>query len=238
MKQTIGIILVVLFLTSCAAGNDTAPVPTEPASSPSTPGSPGTPSISPSVSAPSNLPDDVTALVNKGLTVQSFEYTGGEPGITFFIKGDNIKKTRSTFPENYKPGEYFTHVYIDRSAKTAYAACLGEKECGEYNNTAYALSYETENIETPLDVLSSIAQRTDVTKKSSVFVRQRKSTLLTYTNSDGLLEEVAIENYYGLPVERTSYDEDGGIVKKTTYEFIRINQIKDAEVQMTATVRE
>jgi len=242
MKMTIMIALVIVtsFLVSCVqvnTGNDTTPVDSVSSPPQSSPGSPGLPSPS-TEPAPSN---ELASITAKGKSVKSYQFNSDDPSVIILVNGDKIRKTASTFPRTYKPGEYFTHVFIDRTAKTAYAACLNDKDCRynkttNYNGTAYEVSFDEENVETLWDVLDSLESK-EIKRQTTGFISQRDATIVEYTNADGLREELAIEDYYGLPIQRTSYNTDGTIAKRTNFGVDRINSVKESEVTMTATVR-
>lgn len=190
----------------------------------------------PSSSPPSQLPSEISSLISKGKSVTSLEYrydSGNSQVIQVLFKDTKIRKISPLSTKTYKEEDYYTEIYLDRSEQKAYAACTYSADCGARYNKARVIPFEQENIQTPIDVLNAIG--TDARKISTAVVKQRDAIIITYANNEGQREELALDTFYGLPLEQKIYQGDAVQTTKT-FVLVRVNSLKDSDVQMSSTI--
>lgn len=226
----LAIILVVLFLISCAKEiTETSPDP-EPASG-SRWGS-----IQPSSRVTEPAPNaGIIALLEKNKDATNYHYVfdaDRSEGYEVFISGSKVKKVYLE-AKPLRGDIFYNAIYLDREIKTAVGICnkLGVT-CGAIWNKAYLLDYGPENIgPTPVEIIQKVGNAQEV---GSEVLLNRDLKIIEFINAEGKKEHWSLDNYYGLPSRQVIYSSDDKVEESHTFTKLSVGQVRQEEVTLPA----
>ena len=121
-------------------------------------------------------------------------------------------------------------IYINEEEKLAYWVCKDQKDC-EFPEEAFLADYNLEERKiTPLDVINNIGSDSKIV--SSKTIMGRKATIIEYS-SNGKKETLAIDAYYGLPLQRLVYQSEK-IVLEQLFDNYYVGDFKEGSLKVPA----
>lgn len=186
-------------------------------------------------------------LLNKGKDINNYKVAYKSQIRTdegLFLEQDTYtlyakdNKFKLAYLEHRKldPGVNYDTLYLDTEAKTAYATCENKGVVCESDKwKAFELDYNEEIVKiiTPLTLLNRISTGSDIKHLKGLWYDNRKVTIVDFVNPDASLEELYIDNFYGIPLKQVIYGYDGGlkvIQEQKTFAIIDISGVKILDV--------
>lgn len=186
-------------------------------------------------------------LLNKGKDINNYKLafksqTRTEEGLfleketyTLYAKDSKFRLVYANH-KKLEPGVNYDTLYLDTEAKTAYATCENKGVICESDKwKAFGMNYNEEiaKIVTPLTLLNRISTGSDIKHLKGLWYDNRKVTIVDFVNPDASLEELYIDNFYGIPLKQVIYGYDGGlkvIQEQKTFAIIDIDGVKNLDV--------
>lgn len=246
-----GLIILALFLFSCAAPETTTTEPTTPAKSTSvtttvaddsgiTVKQSDEPAPAPTPASTKTMTQEVKDLLAAHSRIKSYEFIknlGSPQPQQFYVKGSKYVKFVER-PNKYNdPSENYDRVFIDRAAKTAYAYCGDDDilKCPvENRNEAYSHSFADEDVVLPLDLLEGV---TGAEKVSTKVLDNRKTSVIQFINGNGQTELLYIDSFYGFVFQQDIVGGDDQVIETNLFTSASFDAIKDSDVNLPEGVK-
>lgn len=173
-----------------------------------------------------------SARTNEGLFLERESYT-------LFARGNKLKiafaEHRKFNPKSNHGQANYDQVYLDLEAKSAYAVCDNKGVvCETDKGKAFKLDYESEKgVVTPATLLDRIGSGSDVKHLRGITYNSRKVTIVDYINTETELEEIYLDDFYGLPLKLVIYGYGGGekvVLRQDTFAIIDVGGVKNNQV--------
>ncbi|MCK4588988.1 MAG: hypothetical protein KAT77_00975 [Nanoarchaeota archaeon] len=242
-----GLIVLTLFLFSCAAPETTTEKPTSVSTTVKddsgitiTQSDEPAPEPTPAPTPTKTMTQEVKDLLAAHSRIKSYEFIKnlGDPvPQQFYGKGDKYVKFVPRPSKYNDPSENYDRVFIDRAAKTASAYCgdVDEVKCPkEFRNEAYSLSFTDEDVVLPLDLLKGV---TGAEKIGSKVIDSRKTVLIQFINADNQKERLYIGSFYGFVFQRDIVGDDDEVIESDTFTSASFDAIKDSDVNLPEGVK-
>lgn len=228
-------VLMMLFLVSCTPSISQ----NNPASAPSSGTQWGSIQPSSRVKVPtanSKSSTEIQDLIDKNQNATNYYYyffdsVHGQGYIVSAV-GSKVKKV---YDDSFhlRGDIFYTTVYLDTTAQTAFAACDQViSSCSPSWKKAYPVDYDMYKIgPTPVQIIQQVH---DPQKVGSEVMLNRDLTLIEYINPFGKTETLSIDNYYGLPSRQIVYSiaEDEEIEQSNTFTKLSVGQLKEKDVTL------
>lgn len=180
------------------------------------------------------LPEEVIALQSKISTLQSYEYLDSMTNQNVLIKGDKIVLMTSNPNEFKTGGRNYNAIFIDNSAKTAYAACIQDTarrntfQCADNSRKYTEVDYEEY---LPDDPFKHLRELSNVDMKDSQNCERRDCDVFEYT-LDGQRYKMMVRSFYVLPYKISKLDSDGTEELVVSYTNAAFNELKDSDMEV------
>jgi len=247
----IGLVLISLFVVSCAQQKEDLPVPSPIENTP--PPETAAPVVEeiPQPAAPvqKSYSKDVEELLLKGKGKANYKYYFSsmapnqfgqyeeKAGYDLYVRDSKMKKSYAS-PVKIDSANMYDAVYLDSAEKKAFGMCITDTNCVNIQNKAYPLDYESEKVSlTPSSILKDVSY--DAKIVGTEIFDSSNTKILEYVNKDGDKERLNIDSYSGLPLKQIKYIIENDVTKdlsRNMFTQVVVGSVKLSDVQLPSGV--